>query len=122
MIRIRYELVNPSDTIFLQAEDLRTAILCAIYVGEGAYGLKTVDDTVVMPLFLFGGADEYLIEKFGSLEKVREYALERPAELVACLRSFKLKGTRTSTNNICGRAHAMADQFRKAANLVEAKS
>ena len=83
-----YELINPSDPITLEADSDNVAIIAAILIGHGQYGLTNNEGKDVMPIFLFAGWDE--LEKWLDEEKYqhgKDFVDEHRAEIVACLRS-----------------------------------
>lgn len=60
-----YEVINPSDAVTFEAPSDRIAQLATLLLGEGAYGLEREDGARdVLPIFLFGGADQWLSEHF----------------------------------------------------------
>lgn len=64
-----YEIINPSDKYTIECEDFKTACVATLILGEGHWGLESVDAKGVyhkeMPLFIFGGHDKWLTEQFG---------------------------------------------------------
>jgi hypothetical protein len=60
-----YEITNPSDPYTLAAPDFRSACVAVVVLGEGNYGLREVNGERTMPLFLFGGHDEWFQKQFG---------------------------------------------------------
>lgn len=62
-----YEIINPSDKCCLALPDDgddRIAIVACLLLGEGRYALtREPEGTKVCPLFLFGGAMEWLISE-----------------------------------------------------------
>lgn len=62
-----YDLINPSDPYTLESDSFAAACVAACLIGSGQYGLKPrsgSDDE--MPLFLFGGHNEWFVEHFGT--------------------------------------------------------
>lgn len=59
-----YELINPSDQYTLRAANIKTAVTAALLLGSGRYGLADVNGAEVMPLFIGGGLDEWLYERY----------------------------------------------------------
>lgn len=120
---ITYELINPSDKIFLDAMNLEIASCAMLLVGVGHYGLKLGDDLVV-PVLGMGrqrAADDWYIITFGrpvidSLQYCSQHHLD---DVVACLRSFRLQGERSSLNDICGTAHSLAARMVEDPPFVE---
>jgi len=138
-----YDIVNPSDPYTMDAPDLATALSAVCLLGEGRYGLRDRDGAVVVPVFLFGGHDEWARANFDGkdLEAVlasvsfsavadcldscviggftdRE-TFERGAALIddpekrATWRAEWLDRKRTSLNDIGGRAAKLAAHLRK---------
>lgn len=61
---MEYELINPSDPYTFIAKDLETAAL-TVFLLSTAYGAKPKIGVDEVPIFLFGGAKEWYVEKFG---------------------------------------------------------
>lgn len=61
---MEYELINPSDPYTFIAEDLETAAL-TVFLLSTAYGAKPKTGEDKVPIFLFGGAQEWYEENFG---------------------------------------------------------
>lgn len=108
---MKYELINPSDAIVLEADDLRDAACAALIVGAGAYGLSDESGDIVMPIMLFRLDAAWIQSHFdegdsrGTPEDVVVRWLRDHSQGVAtCLRSFRCTGKRTSLNDICERA------------------
>lgn len=69
-----YEIINPSDKYTIKG-DLKTVALATVMLGQGVYGLHNDKDEQVMPIFIFGGSDEWFTEQFGqSLQEVSDTA------------------------------------------------
>ena len=139
-----YELINPSDQTHFEAPNLLVAALVTFLLGQGQYGAKPEDDEAAeVPIFLFGGADEWWSEHFP--DEQMEGAADRHREvLVRSLRSVCYGDLRerrlyddalaaitdeqkraefieswndkhrSSLNNIMGRAHKFAERFEAA--------
>lgn len=60
-----FEISNPSDEYTIEAEDWSVACVTGLILGRGNYGLTEVDGDHEMPLFLFGGLEEWTEEEFG---------------------------------------------------------
>lgn len=111
-----YTLINPSDPYHLTADDLVVAAVAVCLLGHGKYALDARDGTQGMPLFVFGGHDEWFKAQSGSdftttLDSVIE---GRAQELIAVLESVTLEvPERSSTNNIGGRAESLAQTLRE---------
>ena len=64
-----YEIVNPSDMVTIDAPNRLLATLAVVILGNGKYGGTCLDDDVEdmdVPLFLFGGCEEFMQEQFKS--------------------------------------------------------
>ena len=86
-----YEIVNPSDAYTIAANDHAVAAVACFLLSNGQYAFEPVDGTEEMsvPIFMFGGADDWCREHFdidatGLIMKVMD---EKRAELIACLES-----------------------------------
>ncbi len=59
-----FEIINFSDTYTLESKDFGTACIAALLLGEGQYAIQQVDGNLEMPIFLFGGCDEWFCQQF----------------------------------------------------------
>ena len=114
---MKFEIINPSDACTMYAPDLEVAAVAVSFLGDGKYPLEGLDDAAGqgVPAFLFGGHDEWFSSKFGmSFQDTAEHVLnQRNEELAAALDSVALRRTRTSMNDIAGRARALAQAVRR---------
>lgn len=136
-----FEIINPSDKYTIEAPDLEIAALAVCVPGEGKYALQGIDNLNEVPIFLFGGHDEWFKRNFGcsftdSLERSdkakladcldstligdendREafnYARKKVApEAFEGWRAGWMGARRSSTNNIGHRAYAYAEALRE---------
>lgn len=109
----RYELINPSDKIFLDADDVRVAQIAALYAGKGFYGLKDENGEQVFGLIAFGGSDDFF-KSFGGVSDYEEFIKANKQKIAECLRTFRTDGVRSSMNDICGNAHKLASKLEAA--------
>lgn len=117
---MKFEIINPSDPYTLEAPSLDVAAVACSFLGEGKYGLKALDSdrSNDMPNFLFGGHDEWFLEKFSlDFEDTADQVLNtKREELATCLDSVRLDSpARSSLNNIKARAQALSNAIRRAA-------
>jgi len=131
-----YELVNPSEALTFLAPSNKVAWLVALFIGRGSTPARR--DGWQSSFYCFGGDPEADCKKeFG--DSIKEAVDKHRAELVSALRSFMihreaspnpLKGdalkkwndhNRTSTNDYCGHANQLAEQFEKAGATSEKK-
>ena len=111
---MKYEIINPSDKAFIEADDFEVAAVACVLIGRGQYALDPVSGKgEKVPIFLFGGHDAWFREKLGRPlgECIDAVKKDKLAALVACLRSAKLDGERPSLNNFTGYAHKLADKL-----------
>ena len=110
-MKLEAEIINPSDKAFCDASDWETACIAVCVVGEGKYGLK-LNEEKTMPIFLFGGSEEYFKKEFGKTVE-ESFSQVDKKKLAACLRSFRLTRERSSLNDFTGYAHKLAKRFEK---------
>jgi hypothetical protein len=139
---ITYEIINPSDHYTIECPDLEIAFVACCLLGNGQYAFDPLDDVgVKVPLFMFGGHDEWCMETFGaSTDDVLARSLKaRRAEVADALDSVLIgkreafaalapeRGSeawqearakwhdthRSSFNDIGGRAYQIAAKLRK---------
>lgn len=140
---IIYEIINPSDTVTFEADDVRIAMLACGFVGDGRLGLRDEKgEDAGMPFFLAGGCAEWL-EAQGIMPMAR--TAEGSAKLADALDSFICcsvanrkairaavgndpaamarfnEEKRSSLNNICGRARKLAAAVRKSVEVSRAR-
>ena len=62
-----FEIINPSDPYTLECDDLEIASVTVCFLGQGQYGMHQIDGDKEfrMPIFLFGGENEWFKENFG---------------------------------------------------------
>lgn len=85
---MEFELINPSDPYTFIAEDLETAALVVFILGEGKYGAETEDGNNEVPVFLFGGAEEWYTSMFR--RTITEGYEEKKKAVVSALESMML--------------------------------
>lgn len=110
---MRLEISNPSDKATIDCSNLIAAHLAVLILAGGRYGIIDDEGTNGMPIFLFGGHDEFFQDKHGltvgdALEKVGM------DEIAKALESIELEGERTSLNDFTKRANEIAEQLRAA--------
>lgn len=84
-----YELINPSDTYTLSANDFLVAAAVALLLGQGAYGLCNESGEIVMPIMLFGDTNEFVAEKYGDID---EWVVQHLEPLAECFDSVMTVG------------------------------
>jgi hypothetical protein len=109
---VKFEIINPSDKAFIESDSFETACLATCILGQGKYGLREVGGDKRMPVFLFGGHDEFFAEKFGKPFEESLNATDK-AEIARALETVSLAGERTSLNDIVKRAKSYAKVLEK---------
>lgn len=86
-----YEIINPSDPYTIEADALDVALVACIFLGRGQYAFEPIggDDTLRIPMFIFGGTDQWCQEHFHqSIQVIVDRVLkDKSAELVTCFDS-----------------------------------
>ena len=82
---IQYQLINPSDPYTFLTPDLETAALTVFCLGT-MYGAEPQGKGENVPVFLFGGAEEWYEEKFG--RRPEEGIKEKWEEVANALLSY----------------------------------
>ena len=86
---MQYELINPSDPYTFLADNKEIATL-TVFCLSTMYGAKSQDGKEEVPIFLFGGSQEWYIQEFG---RTPDEGLKAEKEKVAkALMSFMLGG------------------------------
>ncbi len=120
---MKFAIVNPSDPYTMEAEDLEIAAVAVSFLGAGKYALQGIgeDADIYVPIFLFGGHDEWFAEKFGmDFDATSTHVLDHRAEALAtALDSVTLgRAERSSLNNIKATAQALSNAVRKRAPAI----
>lgn len=110
-IRVKYEIINPSDKCYLEHHDEKVAITACLVLGGGSYGLQTEDGRTVCPV-LFFGAKEFLTETFGGTDEYGSFLANHYPGIADALESVVLSKERTSMNDIKLRAQKIAKKLR----------
>lgn len=138
-----WEISNPSDPVTVKGADLAAVAIATFMLGQGKYGAHELDGERQVPIFLFGGSEEWCSATFGmSVEQlldntdrsaiadvlasavIGEPSLRKGYDLVASqLYGDELSAWReqyhgehcSSTNDICRRAWEMASQLNQQA-------
>jgi len=87
-----WEIVNPSDHYTIEAADFRIAAAAVLVLGRGAFGLTSDEGGAELPVFLLGGADEYLEETWP--EGFGEYLQKNQVAIADCLDSVVIGNRR----------------------------
>lgn len=107
---MKYELINPSDKIFFYAPSLLIASL-SVFLLSTKYGAKSQESDDEVPIFIFGGAEQWLKDKF-EISDIKKTFEENFNQIIDCLNTFKVDGRRSSINDICKYAKELADVLR----------
>lgn len=105
-----YEVINPSDKCYLTGAG---EALCAagIFLGRGRYGLCDKDGNEGLPIFLFGGLDEWWVKQYG--HAFEAYMDTKPYAAIAdVLATFRYAGERSSMNDIGAAAKNIVKSLR----------
>ena len=102
------EIVNPSDKVTIDCEDLEAARIAVILLGQGWYAIKGDD----MPVLALGNAEAWAKEAYGKSMDALFDGMENE-RLAKAMESVTLVGERSSMNDIAGRARAYAKRLRE---------
>lgn len=103
---MKYEIINPSDEAYIEADEHKIAATANILLGGGQYGLKQVDGDFEMPVF---AKAQWFRDTFG--ETYIELCDAHVAEIKVALETVCLAGERTSLNDIVKYAKSIAKQL-----------
>lgn len=109
--KMKFEIINPSDKCFMEADDFKTACVCNVILGEGYYGLQEVDGINTMPPIKF--ATGWFLDTFKQniMDAIKEL---KPEDAIKVFSSVRLAYEEPSSlNDIVGRAKALAEYLKK---------
>lgn len=118
---MKFDLINPSDAYHFDADDLETAAVMVCVLGNGKYGAKQLGGDAGVPVFLFGGHDEWFTKNFSrTFEESADHVMANKRQALAdCFASVRLSGgRRSSINDIGGAAHNIARKLRESAEAA----
>ncbi len=110
---MKYELINPSDKIFLTADNLVDAAF-ACWLISSSYGLRDDQGNPVVPIAMFGGMTEWFAEHGVSFSGAPAYIETHKSDIATILDSCEYAMERTSLTDIGKRCKALAEALRKA--------
>lgn len=84
-----YEIINPSDAYTMRSESDLAACLACLFLGTGQYGLQRLDNDFEMPIFMFGGVEEWYDKTFG-VKVIGEAFVEHKELVIAALESVMI--------------------------------
>ena len=81
-----FEIVNPSDKYTIEAEKWDVACAAGLIIGRGQMALEEIGGDHELPLFIFGGLEEWIEAEF---DATLEEFMKTPdkLEIAACLNS-----------------------------------
>lgn len=84
-----FSIVNPSDPYTIEAPALGIAVMASILLGQGKYAFKSLDGGEDVPIFSFGGGDDWCSKHFGeSLMELSNGVMDtKMREVADCLDS-----------------------------------
>lgn len=106
--KIKYELINPSDKIFLEG-DFKTACIVALVLGNGWYALADENGKSVMPIRPSKEWLEQNLHPDGFVGALNDTPVQ---QLYDCFNSVKCAGEVSSLNDIQASARKHAFQFK----------
>lgn len=108
---MKYELVNPSDQVFFEAEDDKVAFMASLLVGNGQYAAKRTDNgEIAVGFYLLGISAEELERQLGC--SCDAFIEKEGARLADAFTSFVYSHGRSSLNAIVDRAHEMGRRLK----------
>jgi len=108
---MKYELINPSDQVFFEAEDDKVAFVASLLVGSGQYAAKRTDNgETAVGFYLFGINAEELERQLGCSGD--EFIEKERLHIADAFASFAYSHGQSSLNAIVDRAHEMGRRLK----------
>ena len=113
---MKVEIINPSDECYLESDDVRVLQACGLFLGNGQYALNDEKGETILPIFMFGGADEFIAETFP--EGFNKFVDDNLEKIRDCFKTFKYARERTSLNNIGAAAKKLCEKCEERINAI----
>jgi hypothetical protein len=84
------EIINPSDKVTLETDDPVVAGVCTLLLARGQYGLENENGETVLPILIFGGAEDWL--KQNKIDDLDKYIDTHMPEMIKVLESVLYGG------------------------------
>lgn len=94
----KYELINPSDYITFEAPTVQISAIVTILLGHGQYSAKNLNKGEDVPMFMFGGVDEWF-KKHG-IDDRNAFRKDNKAKVALSLETVTAPGGVSSLNDI----------------------
>src|ERR1041385_5804820 len=107
-----YEISNPSDAYTIASSKFITAAVATLILGDGKYGLKGETPEDSMPIFLFGGAMDWLKEQ--GITDLHSWLTEHATELADVLEAVII-GSRGERAELLERIAPLPHEEKKSA-------
>jgi hypothetical protein len=79
------EILNPSDAVTIEADDIVAAGIAVMIVGDGWYGLENEEGEQVVPITALGGSESWL--KDNGIPDIKSYIKENRLKMAEILES-----------------------------------
>ena len=110
---LHYEVINPSDKVTFVCEDPIIAAVVIILLGKGQYGGDChEDDNKCVPLFMFGGFEDWWKEHVGDT-KIADYIAQNTPTISEALESCMCMGIEQRKAIAKAKEHMTEEQYRK---------
>lgn len=103
---MKYEIINPSDKCFIEAESDTVAALVGNALGNGYYGVRDENGKAVLHIMQSVSEAVNMTE-----DELSAFIDSHHREIRKAFESFRYASERTSLNNIEARAQAYARAF-----------
>jgi hypothetical protein len=100
---MKFEIINPSDKCYIHGDaeaDAEALCLVTLALGGGNYMLEDEEGSLLLPAFIFGGAEEWWISRFGRTIDDSRCDIDTIKRSARIFESFEYAGERTSMTDI----------------------
>jgi len=103
---MKYELINPSDKIYFDADSDIVSFFCVVMISNGKFSAENTETGWSGAIYLFGISNDALEIELGM--DVESFVNINREDINKCFKSFRYDSERSSMNKIVDYAHGLS--------------